>query len=151
MKPIRPSPAAARSGTGFTLIEVMIVVVIVAILAAIAVPAYQNSIRKSRRADATTAISRVQLAQEKWRANHTTYATALSDLGLSANSEGGYYTIAITAPTAGSPSGTTYTITATPVSGKSQEKDTGCDTSTPITLTQSGSTTTYTPATCWGR
>lgn len=40
-----------RSG-GFTLIEVMIVVAIVAILSAIAYPSYQESIRKSKRADA---------------------------------------------------------------------------------------------------
>lgn len=37
---------------GFTLIELMIVVAIVAILAAVAYPAYRDSISKSRRAEA---------------------------------------------------------------------------------------------------
>lgn len=43
---------AARRPAGFTLIEVMIVVVVIAILSAIAYPSYQDSIRKSKRADA---------------------------------------------------------------------------------------------------
>ena len=47
--------------TGFTLIELMIVVAVIGILAAIAYPSYQDSVRKSRRADAKGAL--VELAQ----------------------------------------------------------------------------------------
>lgn len=87
---------------GFTLIELMIVVAIVALLAAVAMPSYQSYIRKSRRSDAFIALSNIQMAQERWRGNHTAYAAALTDLGLPASSERGFYAISL----AGSPDGT---------------------------------------------
>lgn len=46
----------SHSQQGFTLIELMIVMAIVGILAAIAYPAYTDSVRKSRRADAKAAL-----------------------------------------------------------------------------------------------
>lgn len=46
---------------GFTLIELMIVVAVISILSAVAYPSYQDSVRKSRRADAKATL--VQLAQ----------------------------------------------------------------------------------------
>ena len=50
---------------GFTLIELMIVVAIVAILASIALPAYNSSVTKSRRADARVMLLRAVQQQEQ--------------------------------------------------------------------------------------
>ena len=142
-----------RNAHGFTLIEVMIVVAIVGILASVAYPSYMNQVRKSRRSDAVAALARVQQAQERWRANNTTYAsnaqvTALTTdtppgLGLSATSDGGYYTLAVSSNTA-----TGYTLTATGVSGKSQASDTGCS---PLTVTVTNGTASTTPTACWSK
>jgi type IV pilus assembly protein PilE len=58
---------------GFTLIELMVVVAVVAILAAIAIPSYQDSVRKSRRGQVKADI--VELAQraERWHTINNTY------------------------------------------------------------------------------
>lgn len=81
---------------GFTLIELMIVVVVIAILAAIAYPAYQNYVLKSQRADAHDSLLRIQMAQERWRANNPEYTDDFEDLDLSNESDDGHYTLRIT-------------------------------------------------------
>ena len=141
---------------GFTLIEVMIVVAIVAILATIALPSYQDSVRKSRRADAVLALQRIQIEQEKFRAECSSFAAGLAAarvcdtatpannrLALATTSSDAYYTLALTGVTA-----TGYTATATAVAGTSQANDTGC---TVLTLAVAGLTLTRTPAECWTR
>lgn len=129
---------------GFTLIEVMIVVVVVAILAAIAIPSYRNFILKSHRDDAKTALAALQMAQEKYRGNNLTYAAALSDLGLTAASPQGYYTIAIQSAAVSA-----YEANAT-TTGQ-QSADTNCQ---KLAVTQAGfstdSTKTSNPSECWG-
>jgi len=72
-----------KKQSGFTLIELMIVVAIVGILAAIAYPSYQDSVRKSARSAAKTALYEVVSRQENSFLNSRAYATDLADLGYS--------------------------------------------------------------------
>jgi type IV pilus assembly protein PilE len=124
---------------GFTLIELMIVVAIIGVLAAIAVPAYTDYVKKGKRSDAKAALLEAQLAEEKYRANHTDYGT-LADIGVSATSPDGYYTIA----DVGTPDSTTYSITAAPTFSDSE-----CGT---FAINQDGAYYTgYASATCWGK
>jgi type IV pilus assembly protein PilE len=116
---------------GFTLVELMIAVVVVALLASIALPSFMDSIRKSRRSEAFAALSAVQQAQERWRANHGSYAdngqlTASPSadppgLGQPATTKSGYYAIEISGASASG-----YDVTATAVTGTSQAADTAC-------------------------
>jgi type IV pilus assembly protein PilE len=61
---------------GFTLIELMISVAIVGILAAIALPSYQESVRKSRRADGKAALLGLANAMERHFTEANTYKNA---------------------------------------------------------------------------
>ena len=133
---------------GFTLIELMIVVVIVAVIAAVELPNYFGSVRKSRRADAITALNQIAQAQERWRANNVAYTTVLTSAGLNVlDPSSGYYTLAVSGT-----SGTGYTATATATGA--QLKDTLC---TSLTLAMAAGTFSYTavPAAnsnrCWNR
>jgi type IV pilus assembly protein PilE len=89
---------------GFSLIELMIVIVIVSILATIAIPSYNEQVAKSRRAEAMRGLGDLQLRQERWRSNHTTYGTYV-ELGSPTVDN---YTLTVTGV-----SGLGYTLTAT--------------------------------------
>lgn len=124
---------------GFTLIELMIVVVIVAILAMIALPGYQDFVRKSRRSEAISEMLDIQLQEEKWRANNSKYAVTSASVGAVNTS---YYTFVI----AGSISNpNVYTLTATPQGKQAQDKQYGVSCN-PMTINQSNDKT---PAECW--
>jgi len=118
-----------QNNRGFTLIELMITVAVVAVLATIALPAYYDFVRESRRADALATLSKIQLAQENYRGNCRSYASgfiagantcddATSTYQLkwspinvaNAVSKDGYYEIAISDVSQNS-----YTLTAIPV------------------------------------
>ncbi|MBA4263895.1 MAG: type IV pilin [Comamonadaceae bacterium] len=58
---------------GFTLIEVMIVVAIIGILAAVAYPSYQESVRKSARADAQADLMELAQISERFFTTNNRY------------------------------------------------------------------------------
>ena len=129
-----------RREVGFTLIELMIVVAIIAILATIAFPAYNDYVRKARRADAQANMLDIQIKQERYRGYNNSYATAssLSSASLVIEENNGYYLFSIT-----SVSSNAYTIVADPINSTSQNQDCG---GANLTLDQSN---TKLPADCW--
>lgn len=108
-----------RSNRGFTLIEVMVVSAIVVLLLSIAIPAYTEQMRKSRRSDALRALGDIQLTQERWRANHATYADNGADPATTIQLPTSiHYAFDVTVNNA-----TAWTATATPILGGAQDGD----------------------------
>lgn len=80
---------------GFTLIELLIAMAVAAILASIAVPSFADALRRARRVDAVGALLQLQLAEERWRAEHSRYAETVAELGMAATTASGTYVVAI--------------------------------------------------------
>jgi type IV pilus assembly protein PilE len=137
---------------GFTLIELMITVAIVGILASIAIPSYQDSVRKSRRADAKAALLGLANAMERHFTETNSYEGA-GTTGTPANTgapsiytippqTASFYTVTINAAAA-----TTFTLHAAPTGAQTDPR---CGT---LTLTHTGArgitSQTGTVAECW--
>ncbi len=147
-----------RNSSGFSLIELMIVVTIATILAAIAIPAYNSQIRKSRRTEAKTAIMDLAAREERYIATQNVYsndpvALQYTTSGSWPISVGNYYSIssvAVVNATSSAPA--TYTLTVAPTSGSPQLQDTSCQ---QFIVDQTGrqtsqnSAATDSTSTCW--
>ena len=143
---------------GFSLIELMVAVAILGILAAIAVPAYQASVRKSRRTEARTALLDLAGREEKFNSATNTYSQDFTQLGWAADLHpmplgSGNYTIdvKVVTPKAGSGLPYTYLLTVVPAGGSDQINDTPCQKFTVDQLGTQLSTdgAADTTATCW--
>jgi type IV pilus assembly protein PilE len=111
------TPTRPRS-CGFTLIELLIALSVAGILSAVAYPSFLDQVAKVRRADALVAMVAAQMAEERWRANQTSYGS-LAEIGMAEVSSAGHYSLQVTANTE-----TGYQILAT--ARGSQQRDTAC-------------------------
>lgn len=115
------SAAGARVG-GFTLIELMVVVAVVAILAAVALPSYQESVRKGRRGQAKADLIEVgQLAERYRTVNNNSYSGFSLPAGFDQSPRTGAASYVVELETADD--GRSFTVTATPEAGTAQAAD----------------------------
>jgi type IV pilus assembly protein PilE len=128
---------------GFTLVECVVVCAIVALLAVVAVPSFQGEKLRASRLDAVQALTKLQMAQEQYRAAHGLYAAEVTVLrGVMPVSEQGRYTITVaqTGP---------ESYRATALARGAQTGDTACQALT-LDVAQGWAQTGPTPQ-CWNR
>ena len=116
-----------QTSHGFTLVELMVVVVIISLLAMVAVPSYNVSVAKARRADAQSTLSGLASAMERWFTQSGSYLGAAGPIGSPTDTGAPhiyfaqspvdgkikFYNLTIHAATA-----STYTLRATPIGGQ---------------------------------
>ena len=119
-----------KKNRGFTLIEILIVMVVIGILAAIAVPSYQNQLRKSSRAAAQAVMMEIANKEIFYLQSQRTYYdcakpcsnTQLANLNTALPDDvSRWYDLTITKDDAATPP--TFFIRATPKPSTRQAPD----------------------------
>jgi len=127
-----------KKNRGFTLIEILVVMVVIGILAAIAIPSYQNQIRKSTRSAAQAVMADIANKQIFYLQQQRAYADTLAKLNVTLPAEvGNFYDITID-PIDNTATPPTFTILAKPKGRQAADGDLKLD-----------STGTKTPADKW--
>ena len=140
----------ARAGGGFTLVEVIVVVAIIGILAAIAIPSYNEYVRRSQRAEARTVLLEAAQFMQRFYSANDRYDVARSGAAVTLPaalqrapaSGAARYTISLEAV-----STTAYTLQAAPTGSMTGDK---CGSFTLSSVGRKDVTgTTVSAADCW--
>ena len=121
--PARRSAQRASAEAGFTLIELMIVVVVISILLAVAVPAYNEQVRKTRRSTATAALLETAQSLERFNTVNGTYVATAPVPPATTGTNGlcnrtlDFYTVSCTTLTA-----TTFEVRAAPAGAQAGDR-----------------------------
>jgi type IV pilus assembly protein PilE len=138
---------ASRS-CGFTLIELLVALAIIAILAAIAMPSYQDYVRRGRRADAQSFLQEVAARQQHFLVDRRAYSASVTDppsaggLGLEVpTAVAPYYNIVLATDNAARPPA--FVVSAAAKGSQASDKCTA------MAINQAGTRTYTGSGRCW--